>query len=389
MPSRLYIARFVCLIATGLSCSALAQDQVEFNRDIRRLLSDNCFACHGPDENSREADLRFDDEKNAKMDRGDYRVINQDQPQKSELIARIFSDDEDSVMPPPDFDKKLSLQQKKLLKKWIEQGAKWSQHWAYAPPVKHPVPKVESEWAKTWIDKFILHRLKQKGLNPVADAKNIVWLRRVYFDLIGLPPTRKDVRDFLNDKTEQAKIKVVDKLLASKHFGERMAIYWLDLVRYADTVGYHGDQDHNISPYRDWVILAFNSNMPFDQFTREQLAGDLVADSSQSQLVASGYNRLLQTTHEGGLQPKEYRAMYAADRVRNFSAVWMGGTLGCAQCHDHKYDPYTMKDFYSAAAFLVTSMTKSILKVVPMPFLLAATRKSVSSPKNSRWNLKS
>lgn len=343
------------VLTLGFACCLLsetsAQDKVQFNRDIRPILSDNCFSCHGPDEETREADLRLDDEANTKMKRGDYQVVAEGLPNKSELIERIFSDDEDLVMPPPDFDKKLSPKQKKLLKSWIEQGAQWSKHWAYVPPVRHPVPKVESDWPQSWIDNFILHQMKSAGLEPVKDADRIAWIRRVSFDLIGLPPTSDDVKAFLADTAEQAKSKVVERLLASEHFGERMAIYWLDLVRYADTVGYHGDQDHNISPYRDWVINAFNDNMPFDRFTVEQLAGDLVSDSGQSQLIASGYNRLLQTTHEGGLQPKEYRAIYAADRVRNVSAVWMGGTLGCGQCHDHKYDPYTTKDFYSMAAF--------------------------------------
>lgn len=338
---------WIILSATGF----VSADEIDFNRDIRPILSDQCFSCHGPDESSREADLRLDDENDAKLDRDGYHVIDIAKPASSELLNRIFSTDEDELMPPPDFGRKLSAEQKKLLKKWIEQGAKWSGHWAYVPPTKTKVPVSDSSWPKTSIDHFVLQKLTQKGMEPVGDADKIVLLRRLYFDLIGLPPTQKDVDDFLKDNSRKAFENVVTKLLDSEHFGERMAIYWLDLVRYADTVGYHGDQDHNISPYRDWVIQAFNSNMPFDQFTREQIAGDLIPDAEQSQLVASGYNRLLQTTHEGGLQPKEYRAMYAADRVRNVSAVWMGGTLGCAQCHDHKYDPYTMKDFYAMAAF--------------------------------------
>jgi hypothetical protein len=204
---------------------------------------------------------------------------------------------------------------------------------------------------KNWIDSFVVSRLEANSLTLSPPADKTTLLRRVYFDLIGLPPTPEQVTEFLADESPDAYERVVDRLLASKHFGERLAIYWLDLVRYADTVGYHGDQDQNISPYRDWVIQAFNDNMPFDQFTREQLAGDLLPDSTQAQKIATGYNRLLQTTHEGGLQPKEYSAIYAADRVRNVSLVWMGATVGCAQCHDHKYDPYTSRDFYSLAAF--------------------------------------
>lgn len=331
--------------------SGSSNREIDFNRDIRPLLSDNCFACHGPDENSREADLRLDDEASAKADRDGAPIIVPGKPDRSLLIERIFSEDPDEVMPPADHDKKLTDRQKKLLRDWVQQGAAWSKHWAYVPPKKHPVPKVDSDWPRSWIDNFILERVSRKGLQPVGDADRITLLRRVYFDLIGLPPSPQDVDAFLRDRSDDAFAKVVKKLLDSDHFGERMAIYWLDLVRYADTVGYHGDQDQSISPYRDWVIEAFNANMPFDQFTREQLAGDLLADKSVEHLIASGYNRLLQTTHEGGLQPAEYRAIYAADRVRNVSAVWMGATMGCAQCHDHKYDPYTMRDFYSMAAF--------------------------------------
>lgn len=351
MSKQNYLCFFLFCVIGLLPANGFAQNKIDFNRDIRPILSDNCFSCHGPDENSREADLRLDEEPNAKMDRGGYKVIHPGESAKSELISRVFSDDPDELMPPPEFDKKLTKTQKEVLKKWIDQGANWSMHWAYLPPKDHPTPELDSAWARSWIDRFIQQKLRQQNLKPASDADKIMLLRRVYFDLIGLPPTQDAVESFLKDDSKDAFARVVEQLLASEHFGERMAVYWLDLVRYADTVGYHGDQDHNISPYRDWVIRAFNSNMPFDQFTREQLAGDLLKNPTQSQLVASGYNRLLQTTHEGGLQPKEYRAMYAADRVRNVSAVWMGGTLGCAQCHDHKYDPYTAKDFYSMAAF--------------------------------------
>jgi len=338
-------------MAASHNPSNASDELVDFNRDIRPLLSDNCFHCHGPDANTREADLRLDVETDAKADLGGYFAIKDGDTEKSELIERLFTDDEDLLMPPPESEKRLSPEQKELFKRWIAQGAKWSKHWAYVAPTKHPVPNVDQKWSQHWIDQFVLKKLKEKQISPNGKAEKVTLLRRVYFDLTGLPPTAEDVDAFLVDKSENAFETVVAKLLKSEHFGERMAVYWLDLVRYADTVGYHGDQDHNISPYRDWVISAFNSNMPFDQFTREQLAGDLLENPTESQLVATGYNRLLQTTHEGGLQVAEYRAVYAADRVRNLSAVWMGGTLGCAQCHDHKYDPYTAKDFYSMAAF--------------------------------------
>ena len=216
---------------------------------------------------------------------------------------------------------------------------------------QNPLPEVENRVRKHWIDHFSLSHYEQEKANPAPDADPVTLIRRLHFDLTGLPPKSETVDKFVKIHLK-AYNDLINQLLDSKHFGERMAIYWLDLVRYADTVGYHGDQPHNISPYRDWVINAFNENMPFDQFTREQLAGDLLPNSTTQQKVASGYNRLLQTTHEGGLQIKEYDAIYAADRVRNVSEVWMGATVGCAQCHDHKYDPYTIKDHYAMAAFL-------------------------------------
>jgi DNA-binding protein H-NS len=214
------------------------------------------------------------------------------------------------------------------------------------------VPAVcDTGWPAGWIDRFILSRLESEQLTPSADADKTTLIRRLSIDVIGLPPTPAEVDAFLADNRPEAYEALVDRLLASPRFGERIASYWFDLVRYASTVGYHGDQDHQIAPYRDWVIAAFNRNLPFDQFTREQLAGDLLPNPTIEQRIATGYNRMLQTSHEGGVQPKEYLAIYAADRVRNFSAVWLGGTMGCAQCHDHKFDPYTTKDFYSMEAF--------------------------------------
>ena len=339
-----------CLISGfcgSTACLATDGDRtISFNRDIRPILSDKCFHCHGPSEESREADLRFDVKEDA------FNVIEPGNSQESELIHRILDEDPDYRMPPLEINKPLSSEEIELLKKWIDQGAPWSEFWAYEAPTLHPLPNLTSNPPpENWIDHFTLARLEENSLRMSEPADKTTLLRRLYFDLIGLPPSPTQVEAFLKDDSPRSVEKVVDQLLASKHFGERLAIYWLDLVRYADTVGYHGDQPHNISPYRDWVINAFNDNMPFDQFTREQLAGDLFPDPSESQQIASGYNRLLQTTHEGGLQPKEYSAIYAADRVRNVSTVWMGATVGCAQCHDHKYDPYTIKDFYSLAAF--------------------------------------
>ena len=323
---------------------------LDFNRDVRPILSDKCFSCHGPDEHGRKADLRLDIENDAKKE--DLMAIVAGKPDESEMIYRIHSDDEEELMPPPEIGKPLSQREKEMLEQWIKEGAIWADHWAYVDPVKHSQPQViDSNWPTHWIDRFTLADIKKNQLKPAPDADPITLVRRLHFDLTGLPPTPQEVTNFATNPSPRAYASLIDDLLASPHFGERMTAYWLDLVRYADTVGYHGDQPHNISPYRDWVINAFNQNMPFDQFTREQLAGDLLPGSTTQQKVASGYNRLLQTTHEGGLQIKEYDAIYAADRVRNVSEVWMGATVGCAQCHDHKYDPYTIKDNYALAAF--------------------------------------
>jgi hypothetical protein len=333
-----------------LSQSICLAENLDFNRDVRPILSDKCFSCHGPDEHGRKADLRLDIEKEAKSE--GLMAIVAGKPDESEMIYRIHSDDEDELMPPSEIGKPLSKKEKKILEQWIKEGAVWAHHWAYIDPIKHPQPKVsDSDWSSHWIDGFALADIEGNLLKPASDADSITLVRRLYFDLTGLPPKSGAVKNFSENPSTKAYTAMVDRLLASPHFGERMAAYWLDLVRYADTVGYHGDQPHNISPYRDWVINAFNQNMTFDQFTREQLAGDLLPASNVQQKIASGYNRLLQTTHEGGLQIKEYDAIYAADRVRNVSEVWMGATVGCAQCHDHKYDPYTIKDNYSLAAF--------------------------------------
>jgi len=348
MTRSVLIARIIAVALTiGVtSGNVYADSPVNFNRDIRPILSDKCFACHGPDEKHRKAKLRLDVEKVA-LDRG---AIVPGKPTESELIERITAEDEIERMPPAKTGKKLSTTEIELLRKWIEQGAKYEKHWAYVPPVRRDPPKTKHEVAN-FIDAFIFARLENEGLAPAPEADKRTLVRRLFFDLTGLPPTPEQVDSFVADTNPRAYEKLVDQLLASEHYGERMAMYWLDLVRYADTVGYHGDQDHHASPYRDYVIDAFNFNMPFNQFTREQLAGDLLPNPTVDQKIATCYNRLLQTSHEGGVQPKEYIAIYAADRVRNLSVVWMGATVGCAQCHDHKYDPYTSRDFYSLAAF--------------------------------------
>ncbi|MBI1368842.1 MAG: DUF1549 domain-containing protein [Planctomycetes bacterium] len=349
------VRKFFMLPACVLILGAVAKADkpVDFNRDIAPIITDKCFACHGPDAKHVKGDLRIDQRDSAvKLDKHGAAAIVAGHPEKSKLVERIYASDPDDIMPPPKAHKPLSDAEKATLKKWIEQGAVYEKHWAYVPPKETPAPTVkDAAWPANWIDNYVEARLDAEGLHPAPDADRATLIRRVSFDLTGLPPTLAQVDAFVNDKSPNAFEKVVDRLLASPHYGERMAIYWLDLVRYADTVGYHGDQPQSIYPYRDYIINALNANKPFDQFSTEQLAGDLLPNPTEDQIVATGYNRVLQTTHEGGLQLKEYRAIYQADRIRNFSQVWMGATMGCCQCHNHKYDPYTIKDFYSMGAF--------------------------------------
>jgi hypothetical protein len=342
--------------ASLVASPASAEQPLSFNRDVRPILSDKCFFCHGPDDKHRSADLRLDHSEAAHES-----VIIAGSADESELIARLMDDDPDTRMPPPETGKRVSEKELGVLRRWIAEGALYEPYWAYVKPRQVIVPDATKADRSDLpggvradaspIDRLVREPLVDGPLEPAPRADRRTQLRRLHFDLTGLPPSYPQIESFEADQRADAYQRRVDSLLASPRFGEHFAEYWLDLVRFADTVGYHGDQDHNIAPYRDYVIDAINDNLPLDQFSREQLAGDLLDDPTIEQLVASGYNRLLQTTHEGGLQPKEYLAIYAADRVRNLSAVWMAATVGCAQCHDHKYDPYTAKDFYSLAAF--------------------------------------
>ncbi len=279
-------------------------------------------------------------------------------PEESELLSRLLTGDKDEIMPPPETEKRLKPEEIALIKKWIEQGAEWEGHWSYELPRKTSLPKGVHP-----IDHFIGTRLDTEGLSPSPPAELHTLLRRLSFDLTGLPPTQHEVAVFKKEAATDlpgALEEAVDRLLESPRYGERMAVFWLDLVRYADSIGYHSDNPMDVYPYREWVIEAFNANQRFDAFTRWQIAGDLLPNATTEQKVASGYNRLLQTTAEGGAQAKEYLAIYAADRVRSISGAWLGSTLGCAQCHDHKYDPYTAKDFYSMAAFFADVKEKGV-----------------------------
>lgn len=373
-------------LAVGIVLSAVTapgDDQpIDFGRDIRPILSDKCFFCHGPDPAHREADLRLDWKEGILADRGGYAAVVPGKPDESELIARITADDESLKMPPVESGKSLTAEEVELLRRWIEQGAEWEGHWAYEPLVRPAVPAAkDASWPRQPIDRFILARLDQEELTPSHDTDRVTLIRRLSFDLTGLPPTAGETERFLDDLSPDAYERLVERLLASPHFGERMAVYWLDLVRYADTVGYHGDQGHHIQPYRDYVIKSFNENLPFDQFTREQLAGDLLSNPTMWQMIASGYNRVLQTTHEGGAQEKEYLAKYSADRVRNASSVWLGSTLACAECHDHKFDPFTQKDFYTFAAFFADVSETGIFPGSPN------TSPTKRPPERPVWNL--
>ncbi len=343
---------FVSLVALGVGfltpCSIESQT-VNFHRQIRPLLSKNCFACHGPDEKQRAADLRLDLRAGVFGDGGDGKIVEPGKPQESELYLRITSSDASEKMPPPKATHQLSQDDVALIKSWIEQGAKWESHWAYIPiPRKMSIPDYE---LKNPIDRFVAQRLDKAGLSFSPSATKRELIRRVSLDLTGLPPTPGEIKTYLDDHSPNAFEKVVDRLLASRHFGERMALAWLDQARYADTNGYSIDGGRHMWLWRDWVIHAYNENMPFDQFLREQLAGDLLPNATESQKIASGFNRNHMITHEGGTISAENLVNYTVDRVKTTSEVFLGLTMGCAQCHDHKYDPISQKDFYRFFAF--------------------------------------
>ena len=329
------------LVTTGLG------EDLNFNRDVRPLLSDRCFLCHGPDEGDRQAGLRLD---LADGDEGAHQsAFAPGAPEESELWSRITSDDPELVMPPPDSTKQpLSEEEKLLIRRWIEQGAQYDDFWAFVPP---RISELPADLADAPIDRFVRHRLQQEGLAPAPAADKRTLIRRLSIDLTGLPPTREEVREFLADDSPEAYETTVDRLLNSPHYGEHMAKYWLDLVRFADTNGIHHDHYRDLSTYRDWVIRAFNENLPYDDFVRYQLAGDLYPEPTQDQLIASGFHRLHLIIDRGTALPEESFHRNVVDRVTSVGTAFMGLTVQCAVCHDHKYDPLTMRDFYSLSAF--------------------------------------
>src|SRR5689334_19101780 len=333
---------------------AVPAQTVEFNRDIRPILSDKCFTCHGPDAANRKTKMRFDIESGAMitLGNGGHAIVPGD-PGKSEMIRRITSENKAIRMPPAYMGReKLTDREIELIRRWIEQGAKWQPFWSFIPPKRPPVPTVSgSAWIRNPIDNFVLSRLEREGLQPSPEADKRTLIRRVTLDLTGIPPTPAEIDAFLADSSTDAYEKVVDRLLASPRYAERMAFRWMEAARYGDTNGYQTDGPRDMWRWRDWVLDAFNRNMPYDEFTVDQLAGDLLPNATLSQKIATGFNRNHRTNGEGGIIPEEYRVEYVADRAQTTATVWMGVTLGCARCHDHKYDPFLQKDFYRLFAY--------------------------------------
>ncbi len=374
-PMNKLISRFtpLCLmLASGLSLAA-EPGKLEYNRDIRPILADNCFACHGVDGAARQADLRLD-VRQAAIDSG---AIQPGKPNESSLIERVLTTDTELIMPPLKSHKKLTDQQKETLKRWIEQGAEYQAHWSLITPAKPELPAVKNQkWVRNPIDQFILANLEANGLEPAPEADLNTLARRAALDLTGLPPTTEQLAELRADKSPTAYENYVDRLLNTPEWGEQRGRYWLDYARYADTHGIHFDNYREMWSYRDWVIGAFNRNLPFDQFTIEQLAGDLLPDATLDQRIASGFNRCNITTNEGGVIPEEYVVLYARDRTETTSTVFLGLTAGCAVCHDHKFDQFTQREFYSLSAFFnnttqnpMDGNIKDTPPIVPVPAL--------------------
>lgn len=347
----------LALLALALALPSSANDvrsRVDFSRDIRPILSDKCFACHGFDEKQRKGGLRLDQAESALGPaKSGTRAVIPGQPSASGLIQRLVTTDADDRMPPPESGKTVTPAQVALLERWIREGAEFKEHWAFVPPVRPPVPAAGGAGAPTGnpIDAFVQARLAQENLSPGPEADRTTLVRRATLDLTGLPPTPEEVDAFLADRSPKAYEQLVDRLLASPRYGERMAVDWFDAARYADTHGYHLDSGRDMTPWRDWVIRAFNENKPYDRFTIEQLAGDLLPDATREQRIASGFNRNHMINYEGGAIPDEYQYAYLVDRVNTTGTVWLGLAMSCAQCHDHKYDPLTRADYYRLLAF--------------------------------------
>ena len=367
---------------SGVALAEEIPDQVQFKFHIRPILSDKCFKCHGPDGNHRKAGLRFDIEEVAKAELtenpGKFAIV-PGNLEKSELFRRIFSDDPEVMMPPPESNLSLTAADKQILKRWIEQGAEYQPHWAFIPPVKSPLPAVkEKDWITNEIDHFILKKLKENRLDPSPIASKEQLIRRVSLDITGLPPSPEEVEEFIDDDSPSAYEKLVDRLLSTPQYGERMAQVWLDVARYADSHGYQDDSYRTMWPWRDWVIHAFNENMPYNKFLTEQIAGDLIPGATKEQFLATGFGRNHPITQEGGVIDEEYRVEYVADRTNTLGKGILGITLECARCHDHKYDPVKTKEYYSMFAFFNNVGEKGL----QMDAVQAANARNYADPPN-------
>jgi len=356
---------------SGESRDLVIPDKVDFNYHVRPILSDRCYTCHGPDEGTREAGLRLDLEEAAFIALGenkDHHAIVKGDAKKSTLIERIYTDNKREIMPPPESNLILEAHEKAILKRWIEQGAEWKTHWSFIPPVKSDLPEVADEdWPINEIDHFVLAKLESQDLVPKKMATKEQLIRRLTFDLTGLSPSLEEIDNFLEDENPDAYEKVVDRLLASNAYAEHMTTQWLDIARYADTHGYQDDLERIMWPWRDWVIHAFKKNMPYDQFVKWQLAGDLLPDATKEQILATGFNRNHKITQEGGVIDEEYRVEYVADRTQTFATAFLGLTVECARCHDHKYDPIAQKDFFSLFGFFNSVPEKGVIGYDEIP----------------------
>lgn len=372
---------FICIAVIGVFAPNTIRAEVDFNREIRPILAKHCFACHGPDSKARKADLRLDTKEGSQVDLGGYSAIAPGKPDLSELLNRIESSDPDEIMPPPEHGEPLKAPERKILREWIASGADYQVHWAFVRPQKSTVPEVrDGSWPKSPIDYFTLAQMELRDLTPSPEADRDLLIRRVSLDLTGLPPTLEEADSFRDDESPYAFEKVVDRLLASSAFGEHWARMWLDLARYADTKGYEKDRHRNIWLYRDWVINALNNDMPYDQFTIEQLAGDLLPSPDNQQMLATAFHRNTMTNEEGGTDNEEFRIAAVKDRVDTTIQVWMGLTMGCAKCHSHKYDPISQKNYYEF--FAIFNQTQD--KDQEAPFWETSSNKQKSEIKTLR-----
>lgn len=369
-----HLLLFAALLLFGQACNDLdgEKELVDYNFDIRPILSDKCFKCHGPDANQRKAKLRLDTEAGAyaalKDDASRF-VIVPGEPERSELYHRIISPDTTELMPPPEANLALTETEIRLIKKWIAQGAEYKPHWAFIPPESREIPEVEhTDWPTSELDYFVLANMETQGLSPNPAAEKAALLKRLAFDLTGLPPGLEMQESFLADDRPEAYEKVVDELLANAHYGEKMALHWLDIARYADSHGYQDDGLRTMWPWRDWVIHAFNKNYPFDQFLTWQLAGDLIPESNKETLLATGFNRNHKITQEGGVIDEEYRLEYVTDRTNTFGKAFLGLTFECAKCHDHKYDPISQRNYYETFAFFDQVPEKGLVGTIDASF---------------------